>query len=60
MIASIMLTETKARVATKSIQLEVGPRLMERIIQDGYSLEYGVRPLRQVGVVAACWCDCVV
>lgn len=47
-IADIMLKETKQRVATKSIQLEVGPRLLERIIQDGYSLEYGVRPLRQV------------
>jgi ATP-dependent Clp protease ATP-binding subunit ClpA len=48
-IAAIMLEETKARVATKGIELAVGPRLLERIIQDGYSLEYGVRPLRQVG-----------
>lgn len=43
-----MLEETKARVATKGIELAVGPRLLERIIADGYSLEYGVRPLRQV------------
>jgi ATP-dependent Clp protease ATP-binding subunit ClpA len=48
-IASIMLAETKQRVATKGIELAVGPRLLERMIQDGYSLEYGVRPLRQVG-----------
>lgn len=48
-IAAIMLEETKQRVATKGIELAVGPRLLERIIQDGYSLEYGVRPLRQVG-----------
>lgn len=47
-IAGIMLEETKARVATKGIELAVGPRLLERIIADGYSLEYGVRPLRQV------------
>jgi hypothetical protein len=49
-IADIMLAETKQRVATKGIELAVGPRLLERMIQDGYSLEYGVRPLRQVGV----------
>jgi ATP-dependent Clp protease ATP-binding subunit ClpA len=49
-IAAIMLEETKQRVATKDIELAVGPRLLERIIQDGYSLEYGVRPLRQVGL----------
>lgn len=47
-IAHIMLEETKQRVATKGIELAVGPRLLERIIADGYSLEYGVRPLRQV------------
>lgn len=47
-IAGIMLEETKQRVATKGIELAVGPRLLERIIADGYSLEYGVRPLRQV------------
>lgn len=45
-----MLEETKQRVATKGIELAVGPRLLERIIQDGYSLEYGVRPLRQVSI----------
>jgi hypothetical protein len=26
-------------------------RLLERIVRDGYSLEYGVRPLRQVGML---------
>ncbi|WIA36448.1 hypothetical protein OEZ86_007755 [Tetradesmus obliquus] len=46
-IADIMLAETKQRVATKGVQLAVGPRLLERIVRDGYSLEYGVRPLRQ-------------
>lgn len=46
-IAGIMLEETKQRVATKGVELAVGPRLLERIIADGYSLEYGVRPLRQ-------------
>eukprot|EP00879_Flechtneria_rotunda_P003032 GHRR01003252.1.p1 GENE.GHRR01003252.1~~GHRR01003252.1.p1 ORF type:complete len:659 (+),score=207.75 GHRR01003252.1:506-2482(+) len=46
-IADLMLEETRGRVATKGVRLEVGPRLLERIIHDGYSLEYGVRPLRQ-------------
>ncbi|KAF6252630.1 ClpD chaperone, Hsp100 family [Scenedesmus sp. NREL 46B-D3] len=46
-IADIMLAETKSRVATKGVTLAVGPRLLERIVRNGYSLEYGVRPLRQ-------------
>eukprot|EP00878_Enallax_costatus_P009482 GHUV01009908.1.p1 GENE.GHUV01009908.1~~GHUV01009908.1.p1 ORF type:complete len:746 (+),score=207.39 GHUV01009908.1:200-2437(+) len=47
-IADIMMDETRRRVSGKGVQLVVGKRLMERIIRDGYSLEYGVRPLRQV------------
>jgi len=47
-IAKIMMHETEQRCANKGYQLQVGPVLMERIIQDGYSHEYGVRPLRQV------------
>lgn len=47
-IADIMMDETRSRVAGKGVELVVGRRLMERIIRDGYSLEYGVRPLRQV------------
>jgi hypothetical protein len=50
-IADIMLADTKTRVATKGVTLAVGPRLLERIVRDGYSLEYGVRPLRQVGLL---------
>eukprot|EP00878_Enallax_costatus_P005308 GHUV01005575.1.p1 GENE.GHUV01005575.1~~GHUV01005575.1.p1 ORF type:complete len:786 (+),score=251.59 GHUV01005575.1:565-2922(+) len=46
-IADIMMDETRRRVSGKGVQLVVGKRLMERIIRDGYSLEYGVRPLRQ-------------
>lgn len=47
-IARIMLAETIARVAAKGIELEVTSRLMDKIVEDGYSDEYGVRPLRQV------------
>jgi hypothetical protein len=43
-----MMHETEQRCASKGYKLQVGPVLMERIIQDGYSHEYGVRPLRQV------------
>lgn len=47
-IADLMLEETRQRVAAKGVQLVVGKRLFDRIVRDGYSLEYGVRPLRQV------------
>lgn len=47
-IAGLMMEDTRSRVSGKGVQLVVGRRLMERIIRDGYSLEYGVRPLRQV------------
>jgi ATP-dependent Clp protease ATP-binding subunit ClpC len=57
-IADIMLAETKTRVATKGVTLAVGPRLLERIVRDGYSLEYGVRPLRQVRALANCCVFC--
>lgn len=43
-----MLAETRERVAAKGVTLELGPRLMERLVSDGYSHEYGARPLRQV------------
>jgi ATP-dependent Clp protease ATP-binding subunit ClpC len=46
-IAELMMEETRSRVSGKGVHLVVGRRLMERIIKDGYSLEYGVRPLRQ-------------
>ncbi|GBF96568.1 ATP-dependent Clp protease ATP-binding subunit [Raphidocelis subcapitata] len=46
-IASIMLKELQARLAEKNIVLEVGPSLMERIIDEGNSSEYGARPLRR-------------
>ena len=43
----------------RSIELEVGPSLMERVIRDGVSSEYGVRPLRRVSPVGWGWCLCV-
>lgn len=49
-IAGLMLAETQRRVADKGHTLEVSPELMDKIISDGYSDEYGVRPLRNAMV----------
>ena len=46
-IASLMLAETRARVAAKGLTLQLTPALVDKIVNDGYSDEYGVRPLRQ-------------
>lgn len=46
-IASLMMLDTRSRVAAKGYDLLLSDALMERIIQEGHSDEYGVRPLRQ-------------
>lgn len=46
-IASLMLAETRERVAARGYTLVVAQPLVERIVADGASDEYGVRPLRQ-------------
>jgi hypothetical protein len=56
-IAWLMLDETRARVAAKGFQLHLTRPLVDAIIADGYSDEYGVRPLRQTiirSVAAVC------
>lgn len=46
-IASLMLDETRARVQSKGYTLVVSQSLVDRIVHEGASDEYGVRPLRQ-------------
>ncbi|EFJ49084.1 ClpD chaperone, Hsp100 family [Volvox carteri f. nagariensis] len=46
-IAGLMMEETVDRAAERGLQVEVAPPLMEHIIAEGYSEEYGARPLRQ-------------
>mmetsp|Transcript_10026 Transcript_10026/g.21446 ORF Transcript_10026/g.21446 Transcript_10026/m.21446 type:complete len:958 (+) Transcript_10026:149-3022(+) len=46
-IASLMMEETAQRVRERGYALQVTQRLMDTIINEGYSDEYGVRPLRQ-------------
>ncbi|KAI8465710.1 MAG: ClpD chaperone, Hsp100 family [Monoraphidium minutum] len=46
-IAGLMLRETVERVAAKGYTLEVSPALMDRVVDEGHSSEYGVRPLRR-------------
>ncbi|KAI8463034.1 MAG: ClpD chaperone, Hsp100 family [Monoraphidium minutum] len=46
-IAGLMLRETVDRVAEKGYELEVGPALLEHILREGFSSEYGARPLRR-------------
>lgn len=49
-IAEIMLDEARSRLAGRGVGLVVGPHLRARIVAEGYSHEYGARPLRQVCV----------
>lgn len=53
-IAGLMLQETLDRAAAKGYEVEVGAALMDFIVREGHSSEYGVRPLRRVSVTAPC------
>lgn len=46
-IAVLMMQETIDRAEAKGFDIDITPRLMEQVIAEGYSDEYGVRPLRQ-------------
>lgn len=46
-IADLMMEETVARAGERGLHLTVAPPLMEHVIAEGYSEEYGARPLRQ-------------
>ncbi len=49
-IANLMIRETARRVEERGYSLELSPALVDRIIAEGHSDEYGVRPLRQTVV----------
>ncbi|KAG2433436.1 hypothetical protein HXX76_008493 [Chlamydomonas incerta] len=46
-IAQLLMSETVARAAERGLGLRIAPELMQHIVADGYSDEYGARPLRQ-------------
>ena len=46
-IAEIMLKEVFARLKDKGIQLDVTDAFKERLVEEGYNLSYGARPLRR-------------
>ncbi|CAL5223254.1 g5736 [Coccomyxa viridis] len=46
-IAKLLMQETRERIALRGIGLEPSPGLMRFICQEGYSQEYGARPLRR-------------
>ncbi len=52
-IAGLLIQETTRRVEDKGFFLQLSQRMVERIITEGYSDEYGVRPLRQTVVRCA-------
>ena len=48
-IASLMLEETAARLReVRDVGLDVSPRVLGRALAEGYSEEWGVRPLRSM------------
>ncbi len=47
-ICQLLMAETVSRAAERGLDVRVAPPLMEHIIEEGYSDEYGARPLRQV------------
>lgn len=49
-IAGLMIQDTISRVGDKGYKLQVSQRLVERIISQGHSDEYGARPMRQAVV----------
>jgi ATP-dependent Clp protease ATP-binding subunit ClpC len=46
-IANILLKEVFGRLAEQGITLEVTPRFMDRLVEEGYNPSYGARPLRR-------------
>jgi ATP-dependent Clp protease ATP-binding subunit ClpC len=46
-IANLLLKEVFSRLQEKGITLEVSPRFMDRLIEEGYNPSYGARPLRR-------------
>ncbi|PNW78134.1 hypothetical protein CHLRE_10g465550v5 [Chlamydomonas reinhardtii] len=46
-IAQLLLAQTIARAGERGLGLRIAPALMEHIVAEGHSDEYGARPLRQ-------------
>jgi ATP-dependent Clp protease ATP-binding subunit ClpC len=46
-IANILLKEVFGRLAEQGITLEVTPKFMDRLVEEGYNPSYGARPLRR-------------
>ncbi|KAG2487970.1 hypothetical protein HYH03_013410 [Edaphochlamys debaryana] len=46
-IAGLLMEETVSRAGERGLQVSIAPSLMEHIVAEGYSDEYGARPLRQ-------------
>ena len=47
-VLALMLADTRQRVSALGYTLEVAEPMVDKIISEGYSDEYGVRRLRQV------------
>lgn len=47
-IVELMLKQVKERIAERGIDLEVSEKVKELLAKEGYSIEYGARPLRRV------------
>ncbi len=47
-IAEIMLSSLRKRLAVMEIKLEITPRAMGLIVEKGYDVNYGARPLKRV------------
>jgi len=48
MIAKLMLEELKQDLVKKSINLEFGQEVVEKLSKDGYDVEFGARPMKRI------------
>ncbi|WVZ57305.1 hypothetical protein U9M48_007706 [Paspalum notatum var. saurae] len=46
-IAGIMLNDVAARVRKKGVELQVTERFVELVVEEGFDMSYGVRPLKR-------------
>ena len=47
-ITNLMLSGVAKRLEQKGVKMEIDDRFVEKIARDGYSVEFGARPLRRV------------
>ncbi len=55
-IAGLLISETVSRVRGRGYSLQLSQRMVDTIIREGFSDEYGARPLRQAVVR---WATCI-